>query len=269
MSGLEPHLIGRRLVIIKRSLALFFLLLASSWVALVNGQPLFNTDTTAYVRGADFAVVYFLGPKFATSWTQERTLQGVEQPRQHEVNGGKNGGEVGLNSPFDNAVMARRSIYYGALLYLGHISSRFWLVVFTQAAIFLYLSHTLMIRCLRLSFVSFVGVTAITLAATPLSFFISVLMPDVFAGFLILSLVIVIGFWDSLKSRDKVFLSLIILYSALTHTSHLLLLIWMGSILAIISLRAGGNAKSHRPVRNTWAVLLALSLVGIFGEFAF
>ena len=107
--------------------------------------------------------------------------------------------------------MAGRSIYYGALLYLGHISSDFWLVVFTQAAVFLYLSHTLTIECLRLSFVTFVCATAITLIATPVSFFISVLMPDVFAGFLILSLVIIIGFWDSLKYRDRVILSCIII----------------------------------------------------------
>ena len=239
-------------------------------MALVNGQPLFNVDTTAYVRGADFAVVYFLGPKFATAWTQERTLQGVEPPpQQHEVHGVKSGGEVSLNSPFDKSVMAGRSIYYGALLYLGYISSDFWLVVFTQAAIFLYLSYTLTIGCLRLSFVSFVCVTAITLIATPVSFFISVLMPDVFAGFLILSLVIIIGFWDSLKYRDRVILSCIILYSTLTHTSHLLLLIWIVAIVAMISLLVGRNAKPHRSVRNSIAVLFALSLAGIFGELAF
>ena len=78
MVRLEPHPIGRRLANINRLVAFLFLLLASTWVALVNGQPLFNVDTTAYVRGADFAVVYFLGPKYATAWTQERTLQGVE-----------------------------------------------------------------------------------------------------------------------------------------------------------------------------------------------
>ena len=269
MFGLEPHPIGKRLVIINRLVGFFFLLLASAWVALVNGQPLINSDTTAYVRGADFAIVYFLGPKFATSWTQERTLQGVEQRQQHDVHEVKAGGEVSLDSPFDKTVMAGRSIYYGALLYLGHISGQFWLVVFTQAAIFLYLSHTLIIKCLRLSFVSFACVTAITLVATPLSFFISVLMPDVFAGFLILSVVILIASWNSLGSRDKVILSFIVLYSALAHTSHLLLLIWMVLIFAIISVFVERDANSHRPVRNSLALLFALSLVGIFGELAF
>ena len=269
MSSSEPRPIGKRLVINNRYVGVFVLLLASAWVALVNGQPLFNIDTPAYVRGADFAVVYFLGPKFATSWTQDRTRQGMEQRQKHEVHEVKNGGEVRLNSPFDQAVIAGRSIYYGALLYVGHISSEFWLVVFTQAAVFLYLSYTLMIKCLRLSFVSFVCVTAIILAATPVSFFISVLMPDVFAGFLIVSVVIVIAFWDTLKPRDKVILCFVILYSALTHTSHLVLLIWVVSVLAIISFLVGWNAKSHRPVRSSLAVLLALGLVGILGELGF
>ena len=165
--------------------------------------------------------------------------------------------------------MAGRSIYYGALLYLGYISSDFWLVVFTQAAVFLYLSYTLTIECLRLSFVTFVCATAITLIATPVSFFISVLMPDVFAGFLILSLVITIGFWESLKYRDRVILSCIILYSTLTHTSHQLLLIWIVAIVAMISLLVERNAKTHRQLRNSIAVLFALSIVGIFGELAF
>jgi|SRR5579862_647651 len=258
-----------RLVIINRLVAYLFLLLASTWVALANGQPLFSADTTAYVRGADFAVVYFLGPKFATTWTQERTLQGVEQRQSPNVRGAIDGDKFSLNSPFDKSVMAGRSIYYGALLYLGHILGEFWLVIFAQAAVFLYLSHTLIIKCLRLSFVSFVCVTAITSVATPLSFFICFLMPDVFAGFLIMSVAILIAFFNSLSYRDRVILSFIILYSALTHTSHLLLLIFTISAFAIISLLAGRNAKPHRPVRNSLAVLLALSLMGIFGEVAF
>jgi KaiC/GvpD/RAD55 family RecA-like ATPase len=38
---------------------------ASVWAALVNGQPYFMADTSAYVREPDFAVVYLFGDKFA------------------------------------------------------------------------------------------------------------------------------------------------------------------------------------------------------------
>ena len=62
---------------VKGLVVLCILLFVSIWVALVNGQPLFHPDSSAYVRGPDFAVVYFLGDKFATAWTQKRTLEGI------------------------------------------------------------------------------------------------------------------------------------------------------------------------------------------------
>ena len=172
----------------NRVIVLFLLLMGSAWVALINGQPLFMANSTAYVRGPDFAIVYFFGPKFASSWTQERTLQGLKEHQAREQIAAPTSDEVRLNSPFDKAVMAGRSIYYGALLYLSHITSYLWLAVFAQAAIFLYLSYTLTIQCLRLSYFSFVCITSIILIVTPLSFFVSFLMPDVFASFLIVGL---------------------------------------------------------------------------------
>lgn len=253
---------------IYRFFGLLLLLLASTWTALINGQPLFGVDTTAYVRAPDFAVVYFLGSKFATSWTQQRALEGSQQRQLDNVTTAA-GGDVSLNSPFDKSVMAGRSIYYGALLYLGHILSKFWLVIFTQAAIFLYLSHTLLTKCLRLSFGAFACLTVITLVATPLSFFISSLMPDVFAGFLYLSAVILTGFWASLEYRDRVISSLIVLYSALTHTSHLLLLFLLTSGVAVTFIFAQRKTGSYSSIRNSLVVLLALSLLGVFGELAF
>src|SRR5690242_2336735 len=118
--------------------------MASAWVALVNGQPLFMSDSTAYVRGPDFAVVYFLGDKFATALTQKRTLEGL-RPTTNDQATKPAAQETRLNSPFDKAILSGRSIYYGALLYLGHLTSYFWLSVFLQGAIFIYLSYTLIV----------------------------------------------------------------------------------------------------------------------------
>jgi putative flippase GtrA len=256
-------------VTFNRIIALFLLLMASAWVALVNGQPLFMADSTAYVRGPDFAAVYFLGPKFATSWTQQRTLQGLERHQVHDQSNETQNRETGLNSPFDKAIMAGRSIYYGTLLYLSHLTSYLWLAVFAQAAVFLYLSYTLVFKCLRLSFFTFECVTLTILVATPLSFFISFLMPDVFASFLILGLATLVGFWSSLRLRDQAILFSIILYSALTHTSHLFLLIIVASIFALICFFTERKAAVFGSLRKRLIVMLALSLTGILGEFAF
>jgi hypothetical protein len=61
----------------------------------------------------------------------------------------------------------------------------------------------------------------------------------------------------------------IILYSALTHTSHLLLLICTVPIFALICFLAERKAASFGTLRNRLVVLLALSLTGLLGEFAF
>src|SRR4029079_2323249 len=161
-----------------------------------------------------------------------RTLQGNENPKNADATSTSASGSK-LNSPFDSAIMAGRSIYYGALLYVAHVTSYLWLAVFAQATIFLYLCYTFVIKCLRLSFFTFVCATTITLAITPLSFFISLLVPDVFASFLILSVAILVSFWDSLKFSDKSILLVIILYSSLTHTSHLLLLVCLTPFFAL------------------------------------
>jgi putative flippase GtrA len=242
--------------------------MASGWVALVNGEPLFVADTTAYVRGPDFATVYLLGDKFATEWTQERTLQEAAHPAR-DANTRSANQDVSLNSPFEKAVLAGRSIFYGSLLYIGHLTSYFWLSVFAQAAIFLYLAYTLVIKCLRLSFFTFVCVTSAVLIVTPVSFFISFLMPDVFASFLILATIILAAFWDTLKLRDRMFVSSIILYSALTHTSHLLLLICLAISFGFAVLLADRNTITFGSVPKRLLILFALILVGVLGELAF
>jgi hypothetical protein len=249
----------------KRLATLFFLLMASASAALINSHPFFYPDTSNYVRDPDFAVVYFLGKRFATSWTQERTLQGAEHPTRDAI-ADRN---IPLNSPFDKAVLAGRSIYYGALLYLGHVTSYFWLTVFAQALVFLYLSHTFMTKCLQLSFASFACATLIVLLATPVSFFISFLMPDIFASFLILGTIIVVGFWDVLKLRDRIFVSTIILYSALTHTSHLLLLVCLTLLFSCVSFIVEGRAILSSSTPRRAMILFALVVAGVLGGRAF
>jgi hypothetical protein len=249
-------------------LALFVLLTGSAWAALINGQPFFMADTSAYVRGPDFAVVYFIGKKFATSWTQDRTLQ-KNGDNAHVSSASPTAHDTALNSPFDKAVLAGRSIFYGALLYAGHVADHFWLTIFVQAAIFLYLSYTFVVKCLRLSFVTYFWTTVLVLAATPVSFYISFLMPDVFASFLILGVIILAEFWDTLASRDRIFVFAIILYSELAHATHLLLLICLASTFLCLRLIAGKSAIKSGSTLKRIGLLFALILVGIVGALSF
>jgi len=247
---------------------LLFLLAASAWAALVNGQPFFLDDTSAYIRGPDFAIVHFLGDRFATTWTQDRTLR-AEKIRSTSKNNSTSVQDVPLNSPYDKAVLAGRSVYYGALLYLGHVTSYLWIPVFAQAAVFLYLCYTFTTKCLGLSFPTFFSVTSILLVATPVSFYISFLMPDIFASLLILSTIILAGFWNTLKTRDRILIIAIILYSVLAHISHLLLLFILASVFVCTQYIARRSAVWKATFSQPAFVLFAIFIFGVIGELAF
>jgi len=252
---------------VSRLIGLFALLLAGMWVALVNGQPLFHPDTSAYVRGPDFAVVYFFGNRFATSWTQKRTLEGPRTTSSNTSDSAAQGSPI--NSPFDQSVLSGRSIYYGALLYLGHVASKLWLPVFVQAAVFIYLTYTLAVTCLRFPFPAFLGLDVAVIILTPVSFFVSYLMPDIFASFLILGTIILFGFWDELKNADRIIVSAIVLYSATTHSSDLLLLVALVGVAFVTTFLSNRGAPSTSRSSAAVVVLAVLVLCGILAEVAF
>ena len=152
-------------------------------------------------------------------------------------------------------------------LYLGQASSHFWLCVFAQAAIFLYLCHTFIVKCLRLPFPMFAAVISFILVATPVSFFISFMMPDVFASFLILSAIMIVAFWSELERVDKICISAILIFAVLTHASHLLLLFLVGSLCALICLIV--RRKPGKTAAAPVAVLFAIFFVGLLGEAVF
>jgi len=260
--------VGRGYHNLWRPLTLCILLIASAWIALVNGQPLFYFDTTSYVRGPDYAVVHLLGSNFASSWTQDGQL---EHPRESTAGESQTpANRTGsLSSPSEQAVLSGRSIYYGALLYLGHLTSYFWLTVFAQAAVLLYLAYILIVTCLRLSFWTFSWTITIILLATPVSFFISYLMPDIFASYLILATIILAVFWDRLAIRHQVITSLIILFSILAHTSHILLMAGLIGVFVCLVLFLEGEPILSGSFTKRILILLALNLLGILGEVAF
>ena len=252
----------------KRLIVLCVLLIASVWVALVNGQPLFHPDLSAYLRGPDFAFVYLFGKNVSTSWTQKRTLEGIQDSTQIER--GKSAARgVGLNSPFDKFVLSGRSIYYGALLYLGHITSDLWLSVFAQAAIFVYLTYLLAVIGLRFSVLTLLWVDLTVLIITPVSFYISYLMPDIFASFLILGVIILVPYWNALRVRDRTIVAAIVTYSALVHSSHLLLLTCLVCALLCISFIQRRRSSLQKYFSAPVIILIGSIVCGILGEFIF
>src|SRR5258707_5946729 len=111
------------------------LLIGCVSVAVINGQPFFYYDTSAYVEGPDAAVGRLFGDNFRTVWTQKTTSSSpaaVANPSRAGASA-----EPAKETQPRQPIITGRSLYYGMLVYVGHLTSHFWLTVFVQAIIFI------------------------------------------------------------------------------------------------------------------------------------
>ncbi len=210
-------------------LGLLLLGLLNIWPALTNGQPFFYPDSTAYVRGADLAISKALGSKLATEWARD--------PRRRissDTPGAAALPDATGNSPQSSrrVVLAGRSITYGSLLYLGELMGQMWFPIIVQSLLASYITFVFIVRALGLAFRYFVISSLFLSVASPLPFFTSLLMPDVFAGFLILGFALMFVCWDRLSPVERGMLSVVLLFSVLAHTSHLFLLLSLTAIMS-------------------------------------
>jgi hypothetical protein len=225
-------------------LSVFILTIIGSWPAIYNGQPFFFQDTTAYVRGVDAALARFL--HFTTVWT-EPSIPQLPSAAGHVV-----------DSPL---VLSGRSIYYGMTLYLGNLWN-FWPVVLLQSfvtsiSVVATLNTMLNFRLLHLT------ALLIPYLFTPLPFFISFLMPDVFAGLTILATANLLAFGPRLRWLGISLWGALLAAAVLFHTSHLLLagILALGGLAFLTSRRRG-----HLP--SFVAIALAVA-TGVLGDVAF
>ncbi len=100
-------------------------------------------------------------------------------------------------------------------------------------------------------------------------FHISFLMPDIFAAYLIIGAVILTVFWPSLPTFHRALVGSITLFAALSHVTHILLLI--GLICIIVGLRLFSRSRSSlfASIRAPLFVLVAIALAGFFGEWLY
>ena len=197
------------------------------WPALTNRQPFFFPDTTVYIRDADFAISKGLGDRFATDWAkdQQRSInpQSSVIPDEPSTAREQSSGRV---------VLVGRSIIYGALLDLGQFLGGMWFSIIVQSLIACYLIFVFVVSALGLDVRWFLISCAVLLIASPLPFFTSFLMPDVFAGFLILAFAILATSWARLSRFDRISTSAVMLFAVLSHTTHLILLIGLSAVTA-------------------------------------
>jgi hypothetical protein len=186
------------------------------WPAFYNHQPFFFPDTTAYVRGADAAVAKLTGVQSA--WTRTTDSDSVETVVP------------------DKAVLAGRSIYYGALVYLGDRGGGEWLSIVIQSVL-LVLALFGTLKAFDLGRWPYLLVLVGTLAAfTLLPLYVSFLMPDVFTGLTILACGMLLT-CDFGQSRGLTVAWFVLLAVSLTfHTTHALLALLMFAVGLVIYL---------------------------------
>jgi len=167
----------------------------------------------------------------------------------------------------NGVVLSGRSVFYGALLYIGELAGGFWLSVLAQALVVSYVIFILAVRCYGLSLTAFlVSIGAIASIST-VSFFVGLLMPDIFAGVTILVTAILFAFWDNLKRNERIILALILAYAVMTHLTHLVVCIAMLGTYFIANVLLGFSYQRFRV--GACVAISACVAVGILGELSF
>jgi len=268
---------------IKTSLVVGFGAAMLLLVTLANGQPFFFEDTPSYVREPDAAVVRGFGSRFATSWTYASVARLLSpdsvdskapdsSPTADVASTTSRSVGPSVRAQHTNAlesgvILSGRSAYYGALLYLGEITGGFWLSVIAQALIVSYVVYVLCVRCLDLPVNAFIIVISVLASVSTVPFFVGFLMPYIFAAVAILVTGIFIAFWTALRTFERVVLALILIFSLLSHLTHLLTCIL---ILAIYV--ASSTLQSVRAHYFRWAPAITIAacvMAGAAGEIAF
>lgn len=214
---------------------------------LLNGGPFFYFDTSAYIEQAakafDVLFSHALNPQTAAS--APKTF-GVPQN--------------------DKVVLGGRSIYYGIFAYAGWVTSM-WLPVVVQSLTLSWLV-VLLFRCLDIPRWGLKALSTLALLAllSSASVFAGLVMPDIWAGLLILALALLWTGGLRLTRGQKGMLLAILSFAGLVHNSHIALLAAMIGLLALVRLLSA--PRDQLSLHGFALPLLALG-IGIAGNFAY
>lgn len=229
-------------------------LLLFMWPALYNGQPFIFEDTAAYISAID-AGAQTLGIKSRWSTPIACNFSSGHVPAPSHT--------ARPNPPPQKIVLRGRSIYYGLLLYLGDAIDG-WLSVALQALAAMLAIGLTLYECARFRWSGFAAICAGLAIFTPLAFFASFLMPDMFAGIAILTFANIAVFGVTMPGRLLISCILLLSASVLFHTSNLTIVAIMAAIALIYCL----IRRRYVPLRAVTAIMLAI-IVGFLGEAAF
>jgi hypothetical protein len=220
--------------------------------AFLNGAPFFYFDTASYIEQIAKASQILLGHSDAAETSMVTSLQA----------GAGTGAGFGV-AETDKIVFSGRSAYYGVLAWLGWISS-IWLPVALQAATLSWLVVTLFRHSVdrwwwQTALLTLGGLSFFNSAG----FFAGLVMPDIWAGLMVLALALLWVCPDRLSLGQKVFIFAIMSFSALVHNSHLALL---AALLGGIVLLRFFVARLERAPLSRLALPVIALCIGVAGQ---
>jgi hypothetical protein len=240
--------------------------IALLWPAVLNGGPFWFPDSSTYIRAADAAAVTVTGNR--SEWSDLLVRIPASEVTQMESGAEQPVRKSAARAQWEPArpVLTGRSIYYGMMLYLPMRLLGPWGSVLFQSLFVAGLIVGSLVIAARETGADARVVAPITLAVlillTPLPFYTSMLMPDVFSGVLILVLGTVTVFWSELKTMTRVSLICACAVMATFHSSHVLIAAALAGAAFLMAIRSRAR---FRPI------LLALPVIAtaLVGEAAF
>lgn len=182
-------------------------------VIALNGGPSVFTDTDDYfVEGRTFAI------------TIAETLHlKAPPPVPTDPDDIADAKEAAADLHMSHTEIGARSPYYGLLLYSTHKLGTLWLTALVQSFVGAWLAF-LFWRCAlpgARPWTAYVAEASVAFAST-LPFFAAFAMPDVFAGYVAMAVVLLLVFWDRLSRAERTLLAIAAGTMMTFHTSHVL-----------------------------------------------
>ncbi len=230
--------------------------------ALLNGAPLFYFDTAGYIHNIEMAVQRLLPFEAAPAAEAAEPAAAPADPAAAPA-------DPAAGADASNGLRSGRSVYYGALAWLGWQLS-IWLPALVQclALAWLVMLHT---RTLVGRHWQTVTITILALLAfgSSAGLFAALVMPDIWIGLAVLALARLWMPGIRRSAAEKTGLFAILAFSVLSHSSHLAVLAVM--VAGAAGLWALSALRGVRfPIGGGQLVLPLLALgVGLAGQIAF
>lgn len=202
--------LDRKLLVTTLIAALLFL-----WPLLVYGRPAYFQDSAAYYKGGRVAVTFAV----------DKLGLGESTPRAAPAATASVGSGGGTGQPAAQAPQqvrgGARSVAYSILAYvLGAPRQQMWLLAAAQALAAGFVSAVALLL-LGGTFRTNVAKMAVLAVATPMAFVVCFIMPDIFAGIVILVITLLATAYRSLSRGVRLTGILIGIAGITFHASHL------------------------------------------------